>query len=443
MMPRRIRSLVKIGLWLLMAAWVSSCSETQRPLEWEEAVRGGLDASPITVDADTLVVASASYHEPVWTGISSYFLVGHLEQSNLALGAITAQAYLKWDVSDLPEGEILSAHLEFVLRDYERTPSEGPDLFNLELFAVTDSWCEDSLGIAAPASYGTQVGRSGSIDVTNMPGFPDFPESTDAVLSANDFILAELPALVDQWRGDESANNGLVIVPARTDPGEGFLRFVSSEGDPRDQTTEISTPALVVEIAAADGDTIITLEATEDGYAVFAEDEDLGASLCLGDDEDLILSAGYARRIILALDLSDPQVFPPGIAVHQAVLQLTVEPDADWILDPDKELTVRVHESDAVWSEGDLPETIEIDVESISSAVLTGDSTTVELDILDPVQKMLEGSDVSLVLRCALEPDFFRTLLVKGRCAADGRPRVRIVYTCPGTGRLGPWPEEE
>jgi hypothetical protein len=438
-----VRPILTAALAVTAILWMSSCSETQNPLEWDEAARGGLGVEPVTVAAETLVVANASYHAPIRTGASSYFMVGEIEQFSQETGAITAMAYLKWDLSELPEGQIGSAELEFILRGYEQTPAPEPDPFVLQIFAVADAWEEDSLGIAAIPSYDLLVGESGVLDIANLPGFPLFPDSTDASLTGDDFSLPELTGLVEQWRSDEALNHGLLIRPSRdAQSGEGFLRFISREGTPRDVSAEISTPALVV--AFTDPDTTITLEAVADGYVVVSGDELRAAApshAVAENGADLLLGSGYVQRVLMGFDFTDPAVFPPGVAIHKATLHLNMSPGADWIGDAEKSLTVYAYATQSEWTEDEVPDEIALMGDWYSWAVAAGDETTLDLDIREPVQLMIEGAALSIVLRAGSEADLFRSLTIPGRGASDGRPRVSVVYTAPGSGRLGPWPQ--
>lgn len=436
---RKRAALLTAGFYLMVAVWVCSCSETQQPLEWDQSSRGGLGEAPDTVLTDTVVVANAGYSVAVVTGFSSYFMVGRIVRSGPAGDQITAQAYLRWDVSELPEGQVQSAKLDLVLRNVEEADSPEPGLFQLRMYEVADTtWEEEDLGPLPPIAYNTdRVWYSSPIDVSGVS------DTSDVAL--NDVF--DMTDLVEEWHSDHSSNHGVVIVPLATE-SKGFLRFISREGVPEGYPTELGTPALAVEIRTADGDSTTTLEPESDGYVMFGQTAVLaraGGFVAGETDTAMLLSSGYVQRLVMRLDLavlaaSDPQRFPPGIAVHQATLHLTPILNEDWSLDPEQDVTIRVYETDTEWSEDAMPEQIEASGEVVSTVIVTGSDTTVVLDIREAVQMALgaEDAQLNLMIRCGSEADLFRSLLSKTRRAVVGRPRMRMVFTRPGPGRFTP-----
>jgi hypothetical protein len=143
----------------------------------------------------------------------------------------------------------------------------------------------------------------------------------------------------------------------------------------------------------------------------------------------------------MGFDFSDPAVLPPGAALHRATLHLEVTPGADWIGNAEKDLIVYAYATQTEWTENEVPDQVALLDDWYAWAVAAGDETTLELDIVEPVQRMIEGAALSIVLRTGSEADLFRSLTIAGREAARGRPSVSLTYTAPATGRLGPWPQ--
>jgi len=406
---------------------MASCSEELNPLDWDDANRGGLGDSPDTLVADTLCVAETVYPEVRATGTSSYFSIGSVTREE---EAITAQTYLRWDLTDLPEGDITEAAIDVHLRDIEAADSTSLDPYRFEMRAVTASWEEGDLGLGEePAPADTLLMRGRALTLAGYSG------DTDSLLTSvfgGDTLLAHVQA----WQADSSSNLGVVLLPGSSP--DSLLRFISSEGTPEGYTTEISTPALVLEMTTTSGDTSITLEPIADGWIISAQGEDGVITVA---DSLLLMSSGFVQRILLRLDVddllaSDPARFPEGIMVHAATLSLRLDPDQVWSLAPENERTIQAMTTTSEWSEGEIPEEIEADTDWISYATIAGDDTAAVLDIRHVVQQLVEGEDLSLLIRSTSEVDVFRTIVFRGRQALVGRPQIRMVFSRPSPGRL-------
>jgi hypothetical protein len=403
-----------------------SCSEIHEPLDWKDAARAGLGEVPDTVVSDTLVVESDDFSTYVSTGSSSYFLAGKLTRSEARM---EAHAYLKWDLTDLPDGSITSASVQLVLRGVDEGDSSVTGPYELWMYELAEEWTEGTLDTLP--ERGTFVAGSGTITTGGA-------SDTSDVLLTDLFDDPDLADLVDRWRDDDSTNYGVVLIPT-DDSEEGFLRFISSEGTPQGYvTSDLSTPALVVTVNTAGVDTITTHEAVDDAYIV-----DVPAGDPAPADSLLLVSSGYVRRSILRLDLaslraSDPERFPVGIAVHSAALRLELVRDHEWSLGAGEQLTLRVYQTDEPWAEGVPPEVTSASL--VSAATVAGEDSTAVFSIRGPIQEMFEGSSLSLVLQCETEVGRFRSLLFKGCSAVEGKPQVEMMFSRPGDGRLGPWP---
>jgi hypothetical protein len=430
------RGIAVASVGAVAALGLLSCSETKEPLSWSPATRPGLGDAPETFTCDTLIVANAAYDPSVLTGGGGYLIAGRVVRAQPFAGELTSRAYLKWDLSGLPAGEVTSARIDLILRDVSNADPADPDSFVFQIHEVLETWIEDSLGVKPFPAIGPSLdGGRGVIRVSAVN------DSVD-VLAADAFRGAGLRQLVTTWRDDEEANRGLAIEPAPGEPQEGFLRFISSEGQPRGISGEVNlnTPLLTVKIAAADGDTTISLEAAADGYVVSAHlpgsDEPI-----VTPDSLLVLSAGHVQGLLFGFDLpallaSDPARFPAGMAVHQATLRLTPVPDTDWSLATDEDLTVLVYQTETQWTEAQVPTAVTLNV-ALPSASVSGEDEELVLDVRNAVQAMVEGDDVSLALTCASATSQFRSLLCKSRQAVRGRPELRIVFSAPAAGRLG------
>jgi hypothetical protein len=434
MVRGRLPGIAAMGACALAILGQLSCSETKEPLNWTAATRPGLGDDPETLDCDTLVVANAAYNPTVLTGSALYLLAGHVLHEDPFAGELTSRAYLKWDVSELPAGEIAEARIDLILRDVSNADPADPDSFVFQIHDVLETWTEDSLGAEPFPPVGAPIeGGRGVVDVTGVT-------DTSDVAVANVFHGAGLRDLVAAWRVDEEANKGLAIEPAPGEVQEGFLRFISGEGQPRGTGVKLNTPVLLVTIATATGDTTISLEAVADGYTVTAHLPGSSEPV-VAPDSLLVLSGGYVQGLLFDFDLpalleSDPVRFPEGMAVHQATLTLTTVADTDWSLEPDDELTILVYQTSTEWTEDDVPTAIALD-DALPSIEVSGEDDVVVLDVRDAVQAMVEGADVSLALTLSSATSRFRSLLCKSRKAQVGRPELRIVYSGPTASRLG------
>ncbi len=436
--PRRSRAaavVTAVGL-----AWgVISCSETDAPLRWVDAMRAGLDEAPDTALVgelvDTLVAAERTYGPTVYSGSSGTLLIGRVERSDPFEAEVASRAYFKWDLGGLPAGTVNAARIDLVLRDLSEADPADPDSIQLQLYEVAGPWTEDSLGSVPHPEVGDALEEGlGTVDLTGL-------SDTSDVSLTRIFDGPGLIDLVSAWRDQPDENTGLAIEVAPGEAQEAFLRFVSSEGTPTGTAVNLSTPTLRVEIARAGGnDTTLTLEAAEDGYVVFAEDPATSGPPELPDSL-LVLSTGHVQRILLDLDVrqlmtSHPDRFPVGVAVHQAVLRLTPVRDNDWSLHGEETLTVWAYETSSAWSEETDPESIVLG-DVLGYDIIGAGDQVIELDVRQTVQQLIEGAQRSFVILGSGEVTQFRSVLVKGGTARVGAPELRLVWTRPGSSRLG------
>ncbi len=418
-----------VGATVVLGLW--SCSETEEPLTWPSSTRPGLGAAADTFVADTLVIADTTYNPTVLTGGGIYLLVGRERREDPFPGELDGRSYLRWNVSELPEGEITAARIDLIVRDVSSNVGADPESLLVELSAVTEAWDEDSLGVLPFPAPGAPID-------TGLVRTAGVSDSTD-VLVPNVFAGPNLCDLVASWRSDVAANLGVVIGPAPDETQSGFLRLISSEGTPRSTLVDVSTPLLTLTIAVADSDTTISLEAEQDGFVVSAHLPGSSDRIATPDSL-LLLSAGYVQGLLFAFDLpalmaSDPERFPAGLHVHQATLHLAPVRGTDWSLAAGDSVTLWAYQTSTVWSESEVPASIMLD-ETLSSAKVFEDDEVV-LNVRTAVQRMVEGAGVSLVLSCSSATSQFRSLLCKSRQATQGRPELRIIFTRPIGGRLG------
>lgn len=433
------------GLAAILGSGLVSCSETDTLLNWNQADRGGLGASPDTLVSSGLVVANAEYLEPLTTGSSPYLLVGHLEREGLVENAtqVGADAYIKWDTSALPDGEIIGAYLNFILHDLDEAGAAIPEIFNLQLFAVTEAWEEDSLGLylTPPAleEVGFEIG--GDVDVTSVNDTTDIPIS-QLFLSPT---YAGLDTLVASWMSDPASNHGVAIRMPVEPEQQGFLRFISREGVPVGEAFTDTTgtwPQLFVEVEVGEGDVEThSLEAAADGYMIYGGTAEGRALAGPRLDEGLLLSSAYVQPLIFKVNLdsllaSDPERFPPGMAVHQATLTLTAVTGHEWSLPEEDELTISVFQTDYEWSEENPPPPGELTGPQVSVKTVSGQDSEVVFDIRGTVQLQTEGEALSIVLFPQTGSHLFRTILFEDRLSQSGAPKFQMIFTRPSDGRI-------
>jgi hypothetical protein len=445
-----LRSAISATLWVLIAILAFSCSDSEEPLWWEESSRGGLGAVLDTVDTGDLFIADSSYHHIATTGLSSYLMVGQVDRGE-PTGNVMARTYLRWDVSELYDavftGTVVQAHVKLIYRGLDQADTAASANFKLEMLALTDDsdtlWTEDNLGIDVVPTIGELLGVVNDFDLEAAP-------DTSDMVFVQKFMHVDLAHLVREWVLDETPNNGVVLQTASTSVPRGFMRFVSSEGIP-ELTAETAVKVQLTVVVDPGGDAeqeTTTFEAADDAYLITAENDDTQAlhwPLPFDDETSLLLSSGYIKRIVLTPDLKgyvaeNPTLFPPGTAIHQAALILTVADDEEWFLDDQDELTIQVYEADSVWHEGEpFPEW---SPDGLSSKTFTGEDTEIVLDVHAMAQEVLEGENRALIVRCETETGAFKSILFHGRtAAAELRPRLRLIISHPGDGRLDPWSE--
>ena len=433
------------ALWLVIAILAISCTESEAPLWWEEGSRGGLGAELDTIETSDIFVADSSYHYLASTGTSSYLMVGKIDRSE-PTGDVIARTYLRWDLSELPEGDLVRAYLTLIYRGLDQADTTASTSFKLEmreLEAGDSLWTEDNLGIDVNPVIGDMIGVVEEFDLSAAPDTSDF-------VFLETFMHVDLVHLVKLWHLDSDNNQGVVLQMNGSSTPRGFLRFISSEGVPELTDESASKVALSVEVdpGGDEANVTTTFEAVEDAYLITTEgDEETELFRYNPFDEEttLLLSSGYIKRIVLSPDLesyfaANPELFPAGTAIHQASLLLTVAEDEEWFLPPEDELTIQVYESDSVWIEGNpLPDWEPL---GISSKSFTGEDEEIVLDILPMAQDVIEGTNRSLIVRLTTETGVFNSMLFHGRLASEElRPRVRLVISRPGDGRMDPWSE--
>lgn len=449
-------------LLTLLAMSLSSCSDDDSLLNWNESNRGGLGEPADTLNTAAVVTANATFWEPQATGRTGYYLVGRLDRAGLVEGAtaVFSDAYLKWDLASLPDGEVVSAKLEFVVHDLDEAGTTPPESFNLRLFEVTEAWEEDSLGLyhSLPATGATSLGNSGTFDLSALTDTSDVSLPEMFVSPGN----STLSDLVNQWLEDPATNHGVVIRASDEADEQGFLRFVAREGAPLGEAyeeIEIDWPKLTVEIEIEPGDVQTqSLTASEDGYQMYGSDgrggfQMVGGSghaggpglagglLGMDPETQLLLSSGYVQPLIFKIDLdslmaAEPDRFPDGLAVHQATLTLTQVMGDEWSMAEGEELSLQVFETPTEWTEDDPPEPGEIEGPLVSSTTIEAEDETITLDIRDTVQQLVEGEELSIVVLTEAGTSVFRTILFQGRTASTGVPEVRLIFTRPSDGRI-------
>jgi hypothetical protein len=402
----------------LLVALGAACSETQSPLDWRDAVRKGLGSAD-SLTADTLVVREGFKHIEVPTGASGYFLVGAIDRS---AGSLVSKAYMRWDLTDLPEGEIVSAHIEMHLNGVDDPVAGGTAVYDLGIYEVIDAWDEDSLNaIGPPAVRDVSLGHA-QVDTVGLA-------AASSVLAFTLFKSEDpdegLLAKAIEWAADDSTNYGLMLRPL-ADSERGFLRFFSAEGRPASSTTVLSTPLLVLEIQG-DDTTTVSLEAIDDAYAMEPE----GAPVTLPEG-GLLVSSGYVHHSMLKLELPPPLApatgdEAPKLAIIRGELTLSLVPDNEWSLTGDATMSVSLYDAEVDWSLADpWPETILR--ERLDRVTVAAGDTTVVFDMAPHLQWLLEGSGHTLVLQGDNSTDKLRSIVVQGRESGAHAPRLEIVY---------------
>lgn len=445
----RLRPAATGALWVLIAILSFSCSDSKEPLWWEESSRGGLGAALDTLETSDVFIADSSYHHLATTGPSSYLMVGQVDRGE-PTGDVMARTYLRWDVSELSEvlvaGTVVRAYLTLIYRGLDQGDTTGSTNFKLEMRALESGdslWTEDNLGIDVIPTIGAMIGVAQEFDLEAAP-------DTSDMVFLEKFMHVDLAHLVGDWVRGDIPNHGVVLQMNSNSAPRGFLRFVSSEGVPELSAESAAKVALTVEVNPGGGaePEFTTFEAAEDAYLIMAENDETETrfmSLPFDDETTLLLSSGYIKRLVLTPDLTgyiaaNPDRFPPGTAIHQAMLVLTVADDDEWFLPDQDELTIQVYEAEPIWNEGEsLPDW---EPEGLSSKTFTGEEAEIALDIRTMAQQVVEGENRSLIVRCETETGAFKSMLFYGRSAASElRPRLRLIISHPGDGRMDPWSE--
>ena len=401
-----------------------SCSETQQPLEWRDAVRGGLGETR-RVTSDQALVSSAHDSVVVATGSASRWLVGKVERSGTTH---SARAFLRWDVTGLPEGEITSAHVDLLVAGLDASDPQDSGPFQLRLYEVRGEWSEDSLNLGPlpEVNIGAPLADA-TIDTAGLG-------AADGVLTrANLFEDPDLIALIDDWRADSSSNRGIMLRASSASPA-GVLRFFSREGTDPAAGSALATPLLVVEVQGTDT-TTVSLEAVADAYAMGAT----GPASALPESL-LVVSSGFVQRAALRLNPAVLLCAPEGgnlptEAVIRGVLRLSLMPGEDWSLPVGRTIQLRVYEAEVDWASPTPLASATLGA-YIGGLTVAGADSTVEVPIAPHLRRLVEGEERSLVLECRPEIGGFASILLKNQTARRGRPELEVVFG-PLGGRRG------
>ncbi|MCK4414335.1 MAG: DNRLRE domain-containing protein [Candidatus Eisenbacteria sp.] len=420
----RLAPIRSLGLFLMVLCLVLSCTESHEPLDWREAVRGGLGQLD-TLVSDSLVVGASHGEVPVITGFSPYLLTGRITRDG---EEIRSELYLRWDVSELPEGNVERVHLEFYL-DRVDAAGAGSGDFQLRMYPVTSTWSEDSLTLETQPVVNTATALATAEFDTAGLGAGEGPLHLRPLFESESG--AALNELIEDWRDDAESNFG-VMIRAGASSSEGILRFFSAEGYPASFTEPHLTPRLAIEMA----DTTVYFQAIDDVFL----GRTLSGELTIADSL-LLVSTGYVRRSALRFDLSALRGSTPAgepildRAVVRGVLHLALEPEQSWSLAADDNLTLFAYEADVDWESGD-PLGSAVLIDFVGEAGVAGDDAGVEIRIVEYLQRALEGSGTSLVILSTNETTTLGSILLRGPEASAGKPIVTIV-TADLVGRLG------
>lgn len=413
---------------LLVALAAVGCSETRDPLDWRDSTRGVLGDLE-RLSADTLVVYEDSRQIDVATGAGSYFLAGRVAREG---GALTAKTFVRWDLSTLPEGEIVEAKIEMHLDGVDEPVVSTGQGFRLVAHEVLGAWTEENLNTIAPpeVDLGTVIGEA-EIDTSGLA-------VSDSVLYLPDLFAGTDPGsgllgLVRRWQADSSSNRGLMLRPA-VDSDEGFLRFFSQEGQPSGAATTLLTPLLVLEIQGEDT-TTVSQEALDDAYVIDAEE-----GLVDLPEGTLLVSSGFVHHAMLLLELPAPlgppvAGAPPAQQVLQGLLTLRLAVDSEWSLPEGESMTLSIYDARVDTSLADpWPETLL--VERLDRVTIRGGDTLAVLEVAKHLQRVHEGSGHALVLQSEGATNRLLSLVIHGGRAASLRPSCEISYA-PRLDRLG------
>lgn len=397
----------------LLGAIGLSCSETQQPLDWRDAVRGGLEPlSPVV--SVSAVDRGAHDSVAVANGDASRWLVGTIDRQGTTYSART---FLRWDLGKLPEGTIHSASLSLMISAVQLADAAESGPFELRLYRVTSAWSEDSLVYQPLPSVevGTPLADA-LIDTSGLAG------SGGVLLRAR---LCEddpdLIALLTDWRADSTGNHGIMLRASSASPS-GLLRCFSRSGVHPTTGDSLVTPLLEVTVHGADT-TTVSLEVAADAYTLGP----LAPPAALPDSL-LWLSAGVVQRVALHIDpapfLSAPtQAGSPQRVPLRGVLRLHLVPGEDWSLAPGSTLTIWTYDAEIDWTAEDPIRGATL-IESLGEVVVAGEDSTLEIPIADHLRRRMEGTERSLLLLCAPEVGQGASVLFKAQAARLGPPEV-------------------
>jgi hypothetical protein len=395
---------VRLVVGLALCALVVACSEDKIPLNWQDSVRAGL-GDPDSLVSGALVTRENSGHIDVSTGDGDFLLVGIVDRAG---GSLTAKAFMQWDLDNLPDGDIVSAHIEMHLNGVDEAQANGE--YDLRIYRVLGNWDEDSLNAQPlpPVDIGTPLGEA-RVDTAGLA-------SAHEVLTLVDLFESEDPdedllELVREWADDDTTNHGLMLRP-RSDTERAFLRFFSSEGVPSGASATLLTPLLVLEIQGDDA-TTVSLQASEDAYVIETE----GDLVSLPEDA-LLVSAGYVHHAMLAFELPAPLTpvaagRPADYVIVRGMLELSVLRDTEWSLAEGETMTLSVYDAEVDWSQADpWPNTALGQL--LDEVTVAAEDSTVTINIAPHLQLLHEGSGTTLVIQSEATTDELRSLVLIG-----------------------------
>ncbi|MBM3318250.1 MAG: DNRLRE domain-containing protein [Candidatus Eisenbacteria bacterium] len=416
-----------LGVFLLALA-AAACSEKHELLTWRDAPRGLLGEID-SLAADTLVVAESFSRVDVPTGAAGYFLAGVVDRAG---GSVTAKAFLRWDLTQLPSGTIVAAHMEMHLSGVDEPEADGTGRYAVRIFEVLESWSEESLNALGPPAVdaGVPWGEA-TIDTTGLAA------AGRVLLQPNLFAgtdpMTGLLALARRWQAADSLNHGLMLRP-RSDSERAWLRFFSSEGQPSGSSAALSTPLLVLEIQGDETSTI-SLEAVADAYAIDVE----GDPIALPEGA-LLVSSGLVHHAMLRLELPPPLAPAPAgrtaaYAILRGLLTLRLDTASEWRLREGESMTVSLFDADVDWGQADPWPNAALH-ELLDRVTVAAGDTTVAFAVGPHLQGLLEGNRRTLVLQSDSATDRLRSLVLQGAGAEASRPRIEIGFA-PRLDRLG------
>jgi hypothetical protein len=404
---------VVFGALALAAAIVLACSESEQPLQWRDAVRAGLGADSTRLSR-AAIVADAHDSVAVSTGSAAHWLVGKLNRSGTSF---SARAFVRWDVTDLPEGTITAAHVNLALASVQFPDPLASGPFELRLYRVTSEWSQDSLSLEPSPSVDLSVPvAEAQIDTAGLAA------GSGILIKADLFADPDFAALVDDWRADSTSNHGVMLRMSSPSPA-GILRFFAHEGVHPTSGAELATPLLDVTVDT----TTVSFVAVDDAYAFGPVSPPVAQP-----DSVLQVSGGFVQRAALRIDPLpllgvDALPEPPAEALLRGVLRLHLERGGDWSLAAGQTVTIRAYEALIDWTADDPVRSAVLGAR-IAEATVAGEDSTLELGVASYLRDRIEGGKADMILLCYPEVDQVGSVLFKGRGARIGVPELEAVF---------------